>query len=591
MRPYFEKMDDLGKPLKPAHIERMKEDKALIEEVLKGVKAEFERVKNAGIPSEQVRARGQMTVWDRIEYLVDPGTFTPLHTLYNPTDNEEGMTGVIDGLARISGKWCVLIGFDNKVMAGAWIAGQADNNLRVTDMAKILNVPLVWLVNCSGVKLPEQEKVYADRRGNGTCFFRHAELEQMGVPVLAGVYGTNPAGGGYQGISPTIILAHKDANIAVGGGGIVGGMSPKGHFDLAGAEQLINATRHFKEVPPGSVKIHHDATGFFREVYEKENEVLDALKQYMADMPSYNPRFFRVAQPAEPKFPASDLSSIIPFNQKAVYDFDNVLARLVDNSEHMEFRPGYGPDVYTGLVKIDGYLIGVIGNRQGALFKYPEYTNQYIGIGGKLYRQGLIKMNEFVTQCGRDRVPVVWFQDTSGIDVGDIAEKAELLGLGQSLIYSIEQTKVPMMLVVLRKGTAAAHYVMGGPTANNHNAFTLGTPTTEIYVMHGETAAAASYSRRLVKEKDSGKPLEPVINKMNELAKDYYDKSRPVYCAKRGFVDEVVSFEDMRKYMIAFSNAAYQNPRSICPQHHMMLPRMIRSQVVKGLERPPEEKK
>ena len=89
-------------------------------------------------------------------------------------------------------------------------------------------------------------------------------------------------------------------------------------------------------------------------------------------------------------------------------------------------------------------------------------------MGGKLYRQGLIKMNEFVTQCGRDRVPIVWFQDTSGIDVGDIAEKAELLGLGQSLIYSIEQTEVPMMLVVLRKGKGRRPptYIMGGPTAN-----------------------------------------------------------------------------------------------------------------------------
>ena len=237
---------------------------------------------------------------------------------------------------------------------------------------------------------------------------------------------------------------------------------------------------------------------------EKETEVLDALKGYMAEMPAYNPRFFRVAEPAEPKFPLSDLPSLIAFNQKAVYDFDNFLARLVDNSEHLEFRPGYGPEVYTGLVKIDGFLIGVIGNRQGFLGpQYPEYTNEYIGVGGKLYRQGLVKMNEFVTQCGRDRVPVVWFQDTSGIDVGDIAEKAELLGLGQSLIYSIEQTDVPMMLVVLRKGTAAAHYVMGGPTANNHNAFTLGTATTEIYVMHGETASVASFARRLVKEKDS----------------------------------------------------------------------------------------
>ncbi len=588
MRQYFEKMDDLGKPLKPAQIDRMKENRAQIEEVMKTIDAEVDRVKKAGIPAEVVHKRGQMTVWDRIEYLVDPGTFCPLHTLYNPTDNEEGMTGVIDGLARISGKWCVLVGFDNKVLAGAWIAGQADNNLRVTDMAKILNLPLVWIVNCSGVKLTEQEMVYANRRGNGTCFFRHAELEQMGVPILAGIYGTNPAGGGYQGISPTILLAHKDANIAVGGGGIVSGMSPKGFFDEAGAEQIIDATRHFKEVPPGSVKIHHDETGFFRAVYEKEQEVLDALKGYMAEMPAYNPRFFRVAPPAEPKYPPAEIASIITFNQKAGYDFDNILARLVDNSEHLEFRPGYGPEVYTGLVKVDGFLLGAIGNRMGMFANYPEYTNEYTAIGGKLYRQGLIKMNEFVTQCGRDRVPIIWFQDTSGIDVGDTAEKAELLGLGQSLIYSIEQTKVPMMLIVLRKGTAAAHYVMGGPTANNHNAFTLGTATTEIYVMHGETASTASFSRRLVKEKDANQPLGPIIDKMNKLAQEYFDKSRPAYCAKKGFVDEVVRYEAMRNYLVAFANGVYQNPRSICPQHHMMLPRLIRAQIVKGLERPPK---
>lgn len=586
MKQYFEKMDDLGKPLKPAQIERMKENRAQIEAVMQALDAETERVKNAGIPAEKIRSRGQMTVWDRIEYLVDPGTFCPLHTLYNPLDNEEGMTGVIDGLARISGKWCVLIGFDNKVMAGAWIAGQADNNLRVTDMAKILNLPLVWLVNCSGVKLPEQELVYANRRGNGTCFFRHAELEQMGIPIMAGIYGTNPAGGGYQGISPTILLAHKDCNIAVGGGGIVSGMTPKGSFDEEGAEQIIESTKHFKDTPPGSVGIHYDHTGFFRAVYETETGVLDGLKEYMADMPAYNPRFFRVASPAEPKYPPAEISSIIAFNQKSGYDFDNILARLVDDSEHLEFRPGFGPEIYTGLVKVDGFLLGVIGNRQGLLPNYPEYTNEYTGIGGKLYRQGLIKMNEFVTQCGRDRVPVLWFQDTSGIDVGDTAEKAELLGLGQSLIYSIEQTKVPMMLVVLRKGTAAAHYVMGGPTANNHNAFTLGTATTEIYVMHGETAAVASFSRRLVKEKESGRPLGPTIDKMNELAREYYEKSRPFYCAKTGFVDEVVRYEALRNYLVAFANSVYQNPRSICPQHHMMLPRLIRSEIVKGLDRP-----
>ncbi len=576
MKSYFEKMPEFGTELNVGQIKSSEDNAKKIREVEEGVKAEVEKVKNAGFSEAKINARGQMTVWQRLRYLVDPGTWCPLHTIYNPEDNEEGTTNVVDGIGKISGKWAVIIGFDNKVMAGAWLPGQAENILKVTDISKRLNIPLVWLVNCSGVKLTDQEKFYAGRRGGGTTFFRHAELEQMGIPILAAVYGTNPAGGGYQSISPTVLFAHKDANIAVGGGGILSGMSPKGFFDLEGAEQLISAARQFKAEPPGSVKIHHDQTGFFRYVYDTEEGVLDGIKDYMKDMPAYNPKFFRVAEPKAPRFSSDDLYRLIPFNQKQIYNFEEVLARLVDGSEHLEFRPGYGPEIYTGLCKIDGFLMGCIGNRQGWLGEnYPEYAD-YPGIGGKLYRQGLIKMNEFVTQCGRDRVPVIWFQDTTGIDVGDIAEKAELLGLGQSLNYSIQQTEVPMMLVLLRKGSAAAHYVMGGPTANRHNTFTLGTPTSEIYVMHGETAASATYSRRLVKEKDSGKPLEPIIDKMNELAKQYYDNSRPAYCAKHGFVDEVVPMNEIRKYMAAFAGAAYQHPRSLCPHHLMMLPRLIR---------------
>jgi glutaconyl-CoA decarboxylase len=573
MPSYFEKMPDIGKELRRPNEKNAEELKAVEAEI----DAEVQRVKNTGKSTEDLNKRGEWTAWQRLEYLVDPGTWCPLHTIYDPNFNEEGCTGVIDGLGKINGRWAVIIASDNKIMAGAWISGQADNILRVTDIAKMLRVPLVWVLNCSGVKLMEQQEVYPNRRGNGTTFYRHAELEQLGVPVICGIYGTNPAGGGYHAISPTILLAHKDCNMAVGGGGIVGGMNPKGYFDEEGAQDLINATRMFKQSPPGSVKIHFDETGFFREVCDTEEEVLDRIKKYMLDIPAYNPEFFRVAKPAEPKFPAEDLYSLVPFNQRRAYQMDEVLARLFDNSEHMEYRPDYGPDVYCGLAKIDGFLCGFIGNKQGFLGQdYPEYTNEYSGIGGKLYRQGLIKMSEFVTFCGRDRIPIIWIQDTTGIDVGDIAEKAELLGLGQSLIYSIESTDIPMMLIVLRKGTAAAHYIMGGPNANNNTAFTLGTPATEIYVMHGETAAAASYSRRLVKEQDAGRSLEPVIEKMNEMVQDYYEKSRPAYCAKRGFVDEIVKLAELRKYCKAFVGCYYQNPASICPFHQMITPRVIR---------------
>ncbi len=576
MKPYFEKMPVLGREMNDGQIKSAKDNVAQIRALEAQLKRAGEKVKQAGFSEEKINARGQMTVWQRLSYLLDPGTWCPLHTLYNPEDNEEGTTNVVDGLGKISGKWAVVVGFDNKVLAGAWLPGQSENILRVTNLSKRLHIPLVWLVHCSGVKLTEQEKFYADRRGGGATFFRHAELNQAGIPILAAIYGTNPAGGGYQGISPTVLFAHKDCNIAVGGGGILSGMSPKGYFDESGAEALIDAATQYKAKPPGSVDIHYDGTGFFRYVYQEESQVLDGVKAYIKDMPAYHPRFFRVAEPKAPLFPAEDIYRLVPFNQKQIYDFDQVLARLVDGSEHMEFKPGYGPEIYTGLVKIDGFLVGVIGNRQGWLGEgYPEYAD-YPGIGGKLYRQGLIKMNEFVTLCGRDRVPMVWFQDTSGIDVGDIAEKAELLGLGQSLIYSIQSTDVPQLLVVLRKGTAAAHYVMGGPTANRHNALTLGVATTEIYVMHGETAAAASFSRRLVKEKKAGKPLQPVIDKMNQMAQAYHDNSRPEYCARKGFVDEVVEMSEIRRYLAAFAGCVYQNPKSICPHHQMLTPRVIK---------------
>ena len=155
------------------------------------------------------------------------------------------------------------------------------------------------------------------------------------------------------------------------------------------------------------------------------------------------------------------------------------------------------------------------------------------------------------------------------------AEKAELLGLGQSLIYSIQSSDLPMLEITMRKGSAAAHYVLGGPQGNDTNAFSLGTAATEIYVMHGETAAAAMYARKLVKEQAAGGDLQPTIDKMNAMIADYAAKSHADYCAKAGLVDEVVAMGDLRSYLVAFAEAAYQNPASICPHHQMMLPRVI----------------
>lgn len=572
---YFQNMPVVGKELVNVNLENENEIKA----VEKDIHDAIDTVHAAGRDDESLNQSGQLTALQRINALVDEGTFCPLNSLYNPEGNKDGSTGIVKGLGRIGGKWALIVASDNKKLAGAWVPGQAENLLRASDTAKTLHIPLVYLLNCSGVKFPEQDKVYPNRRGGGTPFFRNADLNQIGVPVIVGIYGTNPAGGGYHSISPTILIAHGQGNMAVGGAGILSGMNPKGYVDEEAAESIIAAQieNSKQKIPaPGSVPIHYNETGFFREVYENDYGVIEGIKKYVSYLPAYNLEFFRVADPAAPRLAAKDLYSIIPMNQKRPYDVYDVIGRLFDGSEFSEYKKGYGPEMVTGLAKVNGLLVGVIANVQGLLMNYPEYKQNSVGIGGKLYRQGLIKMNEFVTLCSRDRIPLVWLQDTTGIDVGDEAEKAELLGLGQSLIYSIQSSGLPSVEVTLRKASAAAHYVLGGPQGNDTNAFSIATGASEYYVMPGETAANAMYSRKLVKEKKAGNDLKPTIDKMNEMIQMYTDKSRPKYCTVKGMADEIVDLTEIRPYIQAFTEAAYQNPQSICPFHQMITPRAIR---------------
>lgn len=288
MPSYFQNMPQLGTPLNAVNEENAKS----LQDVETAYNAEVEAALSAGRSDESLNQSGQMTARQRLEILVDEGTWCPLDSLYNPGNNKDGSTGVLIGMGKIHDKWAVIIASDNKKLAGAWVPGQALKLTRATDIAKMLRIPLVYVLNCSGVKLDEQEKVYAGRVTGGTPFYRHAELEQMGIPVLVGIYGTNPAGGGYHAISPTILIAHEKANMAVGGAGIVGGMNPKGYVDDEAANALIDATVNAGKIdPPGAVHIHFGETGFFREVYSGEEGVLAAIQKYMDAIPGYNENF------------------------------------------------------------------------------------------------------------------------------------------------------------------------------------------------------------------------------------------------------------------------------------------------------------
>lgn len=160
---YFQNMPVVGKPVR-ANAENVAELKAIEEEI----HAQIVKGLENGKADADMNAKGQLTAMQRVSLLVDPGTWCPLNSLYNPEKNKTGTTSIVKGLGRVNGKWCVIIASDNKKHAGTWVPGQADNLLRGSDTAKRLRIPLIYLLECAGVELDQQEKVYPNRRGGGT---------------------------------------------------------------------------------------------------------------------------------------------------------------------------------------------------------------------------------------------------------------------------------------------------------------------------------------------------------------------------------------------------------------------------------------
>ena len=569
---YFQNMEQIGGAFVGADNENADQLRQTEEEIREKIQAGLAY----GKADEDLNRKGEFSVMQRIEALVDEGSWCPLDSLFNPGDNKWGTTSVVNGLAKVAGKWVVILASDSKKLAGAMVPGQPENVQRALNTAKLLHIPVVHLLNCSGVKLDVQEQIYANRNGLGSAFYKNASLQQSGVPVIVAVYGTNPAGGGYQSMGATALIAHKKANVSVGGASIMGGMNAKDHIDDEAVQGIVASSKKPAGEVPGTVSMHHDVTGFMREVCEDETAVVETVRKYVACLPAYDQDFFRVDRPQAPALDAGDLYSLLPVNQKRSYAVEEILGRLVDGSQFMEFKRDYGPEIIAGLAKVSGYLVGVVANRQGVFENYPEYKTDSVGVGGRVYRQGMLKMNEFATLCARDRIPLIWFQDNTGVDVGNDAERAELLGLGQALAYSIQNSGMPSMEVTLRKSTSAVHYVMGGPQGGDNNTFSIGTAASEIYVMNGATAATAMYSRKLVREYNAGEDVSDTVAKMNAMMQDYHDKSRPAYIAKLGLLDEIVPLSALRKYLVAFTEAAYQNPKSICPFQLMLTPRVTR---------------
>ncbi len=499
---------------------------------------------------DRVHRKGKLTSRERVERLMDPGTrIFEVGTFVNHGEVYAGdlrspAAGVVTAFVQIEGCWCMVIANDNTVASGAWWPRTPEKIQRAQTMALRLRVPTIYLVNCSGLFLPEQSRTFPGARGAGHIFKMNSLLSAHGVPQIAGVFGDCIAGGGYMPLISDRVYMTEQAYMVIAGAALIKGAKSQKitSLDIGGPEV------HVHQSGCADVRVPDDDT------------LLAAIRRDVARLPGSAADFYRGdAGVIEPGFRAAELAGIIPADHREAYDARQVLARLVDQSLFWELMPEVGEEMICGIGRIGGLWAGFVINRQG-LIGDPEHPGRQRP-SGMLYRAGIAKISAFSRACNADGIPLVWLQDISGFDIGAEAERHGLLAYGSSLIYTNSTNETPMFTVLLRKASGAGYYAMSGLPYDP--VIQLSTVLSRLSVMEGRTLAIATYNTKLDDDfhimATDPEEREKIAAGMREVEQRIERDMDPYVAARRQDTDEIVELGELRAWLACAVEMSYQS--------------------------------
>lgn len=499
----------------------------------------------------RVRAKGKLTTRERLVHLADPGsrlfevgTFVNYGLEFGDGSLSSPAAGVVTAFTRIQRRWCMVIANDNTVASGSWWPRTPEKIERAQTMALRLRLPTLYLVDCSGLFLPEQSKSFPGATGAGHIFKMNSLLSAHGVPQLAGVFGDCIAGGGYMPIISDRVYMTEQAYMVIAGAALIKGAKSQKttSLDIGGPEVHVHKSRC------ADVRVPDDVT------------LIESLRGEVAKLPSSAADYYRGGVDAlETAHPGSELSGLVPTDHREAYDVKELLARLCDQSLFWELMPDLGTEMVCGVGRIGGLYVGIIANRQG-LVADPEHPGRQRP-AAILYRQGIAKISAFSRACNDDGIPILWLQDISGFDVGLEAEVQGLLGFGSNLIYTNSTNQVPMFTVLLRKASGAGYYAMAGLPYDP--VVQLSTCLSRLSVMEGRTLAIATYNSKLDDDFEivTRVPEErrAIEEGMAKVAAQIERDMDPFVSARQLDTDEIVRLDELRSWLAVLLEASYQS--------------------------------
>jgi 3-methylcrotonyl-CoA carboxylase beta subunit len=500
---------------------------------------------------ERVHKKGKLTTRERLAKLIDPGsevlevgTFVNYGREFGEKGLRSPAAGVVTAFARIEDRWCMVIANDNTVASGSWWPMTPEKIQRAQTMALRLRLPTVYLVDCSGLFLPEQSKSFPGAIGAGHIFKMNSVLSANGVPQIAGVFGDCIAGGGYMPIISDRVYMTEQAYMVIAGAALIKGAK----------------SQHITSLDIGGPEIHVHRSHCADVRVPDDDTLLVCLRREVKRLPSSAADFYRGdAASIDPLQPTDELCGLVPPDHREAYDANQILARLCDQSLFWELMPDVGEEMICGVGRIGGLYAGFIINRQG-LVGDPERPDAQRP-SSILYRAGIAKISAFSRACNADGIPIIWLQDIAGFDVGLEAEAQGLLGYGSSLIYTNSTNEVPMFTVLLRKASGAGYYAMAGLPYDP--VVQLSTCISRLSVMEGRTLAIATYNTKLdddfeivTNDPDERRAIEEGMAKVAARIEQDMD---PFVSARQLDTDEIIALGELRTYLSALVEMSYQN--------------------------------
>jgi 3-methylcrotonyl-CoA carboxylase beta subunit len=377
--------------------------------------AEAETIKEAGGPEAVARqhSKGRMTARERIAALTDPGEpFLELglwagYQMYEEWGGAPS-AGVITGIGRVVGRRAMIIANDATVKAGAFFPMTIKKVLRAQRIAGENRLPLLYLVDSSGVFLPMQDEVFPDDDDFGRIFRNNAVLSAQGIPQIAAIMGNCVAGGAYLPVLCDTVLMTEGSGLYLAGPALVKAAIGQevSHEDLGGA------------------RMHASVSGTVDYREPNDEACLARIRRLVGLLPP-DPRPAGAAgEIASPARPVTDVFQVVQTDPSAQYDVRDLLAALVDGGTFEEYRPEYGQTLVCGFARLGGIALGIVANQRLRIRPAGGGPFQF---GGVIYADSADKAARFILDCNQARIPLLFIQDVNGFDVGRDAERSGII--------------------------------------------------------------------------------------------------------------------------------------------------------------------